>query len=659
MKMLGIKALSVLTACVIAAAASGGSVYAAEEAAPALRAVASDTSVIYTTEHRNGLEEWEAEPPHLWAWGNDRADFQLSLITGGHALKQVRVTAEGGTVPAEWVRISFIEETLAYGANATDPELVYDGVLPEGDRVSGPDILAGDDPVDVEADEVQPVWVSIRVPKDTPAGNYTLRLHLTWDGDGEGLSVELPFRTVGVSLPDPQEYRFDIELWQYPYSSAEYYGVEPFSERHLAILKKQMELYRDLGGHAITASIVEEAWGGQTYSANEVHYPSMIRWIRQADGTFRFDYTQFDQWVSLNRELGIGDKIICYSMIPWENQVSYYDEASGSVQSVAAEAGTPEYSALWTPFLQSFVAHLDEKGWFDAAYIGIDERDNMAQAFDVIDSVRNREGKTLKIAGAMNHFDGDSAPIAERVDSVSVGSETARENLKDFEAFVQSRRDSGKDVSTTLYTCVGHFPNSFALSMPCESYWTILFCAKEKTTGFMRWAYDAWVEDPLEDTTHMLFEAGDCFLIYPDGRDSADPTPRMSVRLAKLAEGVRDVNKLYQISEQFPQLGEEVDQLLKGVRRDYSSRKVNLGRSTAYWASRWTQWKMPRDMAELREEIYRVSTRYALMSYGFLTIHDDLTAGEIAGLIAAGAAILGVIAGGTVWIVRRKRKRKS
>jgi hypothetical protein len=29
------------------------------------------------------------------------------------------------------------------------------------------------------------------------------------------------------------------------------------------------------------------------------------------------------------------------------------------------------------------------------------------------------------------------------------------------------------------------------------------------TAGFLRWAYDAWVADPLNDTTHNAFEAGD------------------------------------------------------------------------------------------------------------------------------------------------------
>ena len=57
-----------------------------------------------------------------------------------------------------------------------------------------------------------------------------------------------------ATLPDPAEYekKLDVELWQYPYSSAEYYGVTPFSDEHLQILRSSMELYKSIGGHAIT-----------------------------------------------------------------------------------------------------------------------------------------------------------------------------------------------------------------------------------------------------------------------------------------------------------------------------------------------------------------------------------------------------------------------
>ena len=65
-----------------------------------------------------------------------------------------------------------------------------------------------------------------------------------------------------------------------------------------------MRLYKSLGGHAITASIVEEAWGGQTYGGNNsIHYPSMIKWIKSDSGEWKFDFTQFDKWVQLNKQI--------------------------------------------------------------------------------------------------------------------------------------------------------------------------------------------------------------------------------------------------------------------------------------------------------------------------------------------------------------------
>ena len=90
-------------------------------------------------------------------------------------------------------------------------------------------------------------------------------------------------------------------------------------------MKSSMLKYKEIGGHAITTSIVEDAWNAQTYSKNDVHYPSMIKWTKKADGTFEYDYTHFDKWVKFNKELGIGDKIVLYSIAPWHNSFAYWE----------------------------------------------------------------------------------------------------------------------------------------------------------------------------------------------------------------------------------------------------------------------------------------------------------------------------------------------
>ena len=61
------------------------------------------------------------------------------------------------------------------------------------------------------------------------------------------------------------------------------------------------------------------------------------------------------------------------------------------------------------------------------------------------------------------------------------------------------------------------------------------------------------VENPLEDTTHNAFEAGDCFLVFPD--DSEAKVTKSSTRFEKMAEGVRDVNKLIKMKSDVPEHG--------------------------------------------------------------------------------------------------------
>ena len=33
----------------------------------------------------------------------------------------------------------------------------------------------------------------------------------------------------------------------------------------------------------------------------------------------------FDKWVKFNKELGIGDKIVLYSIAPWHNSFAYWE----------------------------------------------------------------------------------------------------------------------------------------------------------------------------------------------------------------------------------------------------------------------------------------------------------------------------------------------
>ena len=104
------------------------------------------------------------------------------------------------------------------------------------------------------------------------------------------------------------EFQSQIELWMYPYSSNRYYSGKSSSEyfgtdvtdlyyvhlddQYQAGLESQLELYKRIGGDAITVTVGEDAWNSQTHDP----YPSMVKWTKRADGTFSFDYTDLDKW---------------------------------------------------------------------------------------------------------------------------------------------------------------------------------------------------------------------------------------------------------------------------------------------------------------------------------------------------------------------------
>lgn len=205
----------------------------------------------------------------------------------------------------------------------------------------------------------------------------------------------------------------------------------------------------------------------------------------------------------------------------------------------------------------------------------------METALDLIDVVKNKDGFVLKKSAAFNDFKHNAA-VFNRLDYASVGLQQIRDNLQDFKNQVEQRRSNKQE--TSMYTATEHVPNSFTKSIPVESYWTMLFAGSLNATGFLRWAYDAWVENPLEESTHWSFPAGDCFLVYPSYKNEKFPESKFTLRLAKLDEGVRDVNKLYMLREKYPELQSEIEELFSSVKGSKeNSYEFNTVSKTNLW----------------------------------------------------------------------------
>lgn len=468
----------------------------------------------------------------LHAWRGERVAAQAVVLVPRATTLSVAVSdlrGGGSVIPASAVKPYFVRYVLSdRDMSRKDSILVADGLEPAT-------ISFGAD-----AQTVRPIWLDVRVPQGVKPGKYQGKLTVKYDGGSK--SLPLTVEVVNRTLPAPKDWAFHLDLWQNPYSVARYYNVPLWSQQHFDRMRPTMTMLAEAGQKVITCSIIQHPWNSQTRDPFE----SMIAKMKQLDGTWKFDYTVFDRWVEFMISCGITEQIDCYTLVPWHYKFDYYDMASNSVQYVACKPGEKAYEEFLLPFLKDFAAHLKQKGWFDRTCIAMDERP-MAQLKAATELVKKAD-PNYRVEGAFNY----APDVVSDVYDVSVG---YRYKLMEGDA-LQQRINKGQ--KTTFYTCCSpDRPNTFTFSPPAESAYLGWHSFAVGYNGYLRWAYNSWVDEPWRDTRFPVrsWASGDCFLAYPGGS---------SIRFERLVEGIQQYEKLRILSaEATPEKKEMIKELLK------------------------------------------------------------------------------------------------
>lgn len=460
---------------------------------------------------RNAVPELK-KSVSLYAWKGERVNAQAVLLApnaiGKLSIKVSNLKCGKHTIPSNAVSTYFVRYVMSdYFSNRKDSCLIADRLEPAIGSMT------------IDAQTVRPLWLSIAVPNDAEAGNY--RGTLTAVCDGEELSVPFTLTVGKRTLPNPSEWSYHLDLWQNPFSVARHYNVPLWSKAHFELMRPVMKRLAKAGQKVITCSIIKQPWNGQTQHPFE----SMIGKKKCIDGSWKYDYKVFDMWVEFMMSCGITEQIDCYTILPWHLKFEYYDEAENCTYQPFLKPGTKEYEDFLLPFLKDFAAHLKQKGWFGKACIAMDERpkDQLEPAYEVL----HKADKGWRVKGAINYF---GPEVAERMydisfiyDHVNIKPEALAEHLK-----------NGKRI--TYYTCCGpERPNTFTFSPPAESAFLGWHTASLNFSGYLRWAYNSWINNQMVDSRFGNFPAGDCFLVYPGGS---------SIRMERLVEGIQDFEKI-------------------------------------------------------------------------------------------------------------------
>ena len=472
-------------------------------------------------------------------WKGEKVSAQI-LLWSSEDIRQVECgfndfTSEGSTLPATVAQARFVRyvmtDEFGPGCGHRKPD--------DFPASLAPDMLDNLECFDLEAKTVRPIWITVSIPDDAAAGNYRGKaiIHALNQSPQE---FEIELEVVDQQLPPPSEWLYHLDLWQHPSAVARVHGLELWSEAHFEKMRPLMQMLADAGQKVITATLNKDPWNNQCYDP----YADMIIWTKNKDRSWSFDYTVFDRWVAFMMELGIDRMINCYSLLTWNNQMHYQDMEKGELVTVELKAQSKEYEELWGVFLKDFTRHLKEKGWLEKTNIAMDERGpaDMKAALSVLE----RYAPDLGVSLADNHKSYQEYPWIRDI-CVGAGAKVSKEEIA-------ARRAKG--LITTYYVCCADkFPNTFTFSPSAESVYAAWYAVACDFDGFLRWAYNSWVENPLTDSRFRTWPAGDTYMVYPDARSS--------IRFERLVEGIQDAEKIRVLRKKYNEEGtpEAIDKL--------------------------------------------------------------------------------------------------
>lgn len=455
------------------------------------------------------------------AWKGERLNAEI-LVWSPDTINQVRFALsdlkneKGKVLSKNNMQLNMVRYVVGnYPYGAKD---VTCGASPYKNLYLMPDRFETFERFDLPGKTVRPVWLSIDIPATTDAGIYTGTIDVKSENYSAKLNVKLHVQN--QVLPKPHDWKHRLDLWQNPWVVAWENNVKPWGEEHKLLLKKHLKLYADAGGKFITTYVVHSPWADNSYMIEG----GMIDWIKRKNGSWKFNYKIFDEYIQLAMSVGIDKAITLYTPVPWGFRFRVMDENTGNYVNESWPPDSKKFKEVWNVFLTDLKKHLDQKGWFNKTYLGINEN-AMDQTLAAIKVIKDHSKKWRITYAGDWHKELDTL-----LDDYCflIGKESNVDVVK---------QRSARGQTTTWYNCCNPpVPNNFVFSPPVEGRWQGWYTAAHKYDGYLRWAYDAWPADPMRDARHELWPAGDCYLVYPGGTSC--------VRFEKIREGIVDYEKI-------------------------------------------------------------------------------------------------------------------
>jgi hypothetical protein len=186
----------------------------------------------------------------------------------------------GAKIPASAIRVRYAVPATA--GKSWVPPGRFDGLL---------DQIPAEIPAYVASTATKalaPLWFTVRVPATVPSGRYEGRITIAAQGFPPQ-TVLLHVQVCNWTMPDVQDWRMQNFIYHAEEMEAKYYGVTNYSVRHLELVGKTLAALAELNSRQVMANLVCDFFACG-YGGGNSNPESLVRWVKQPDGTFKHDY---------------------------------------------------------------------------------------------------------------------------------------------------------------------------------------------------------------------------------------------------------------------------------------------------------------------------------------------------------------------------------
>lgn len=361
------------------------------------------------------------------------------------------------------------------------------------------------------------ILLELRIDQKSKTGQYPVEV--VFSQGGASFSTEAIIQVLDKKLPEFSSLKYKVDFWQFPMSTADYYQVKPWSEEHLSYMAGVFDQLNGINQQVITTSVFWDLYNTSIRPLDQM----MIQIQKKANGTFSYDYSNFEKYVNLGIQKGIGKQISVHNLFPWNNTFFYCDESSQEVISIQSLPGTELYNQFWTSFLIDFSKYLKQKKWLDRVVLVVDERD-VNETIALAKFVKRiNPGFKMGYAGIFN------PELSRLIYDYSVPSNVVLEK-----ADLAERKSLG--YQTTFYTsCYEVQPNLVIGSNLDDAYFLTMLSRSRDYDGMLRWAFNVWSPQIMSSAVFSDIPSGDGHFVYPDNQ--------LSIRYLILRDALEEVLK--------------------------------------------------------------------------------------------------------------------